>query len=210
MCKRHDLIDEGCLEETTGELVHRIDAVIPIFSNCIARSARGDRLGGLRLGMKRGNPVRHLADAFADVLAGTHQRGEATTLGHATHDDKMIGGLAVNAENVGDAEVHVRSKSSVQLDLTLTCLQSTLPCRTVDEIHDDGLLEFVDLLSDEEQHGDMRFTYLGCELLTQRWIPNGRACRRRLCNASTTSTAGAHKSATARPAGGGGEWSKRR
>jgi hypothetical protein len=68
----------------------------------------------------------------------------------------MVARLAVDADDVGDAEVDVGSQPAVELDFAVAGLLPQLPVGEVQEPQRHRLLEFVDPITDRDENGDVR------------------------------------------------------
>ncbi len=88
----------------------------------------------------------------------------------------MVTQLAVAADDVEYIEVHVGSEAPVQLELAPAGALPLLAGGEVQEVEGHGLLELVDAIPHEEQHGDVGLTHFcGCRRLVHRVERDTRA-----------------------------------
>ena len=106
--------------------------------------------------MERGDEVGEAPEPVVDHSAGSldHQRRQAAVVGHPAHHPEVVAHLTVGPDQVCHAEMDVRPKPAVQLDLTKARGLPGRPVPEVEEAEVDRLLQLLRAVA--HQHDDGR------------------------------------------------------
>ncbi len=145
----------GRIQHLADKGLHLGKVLLPMRQDGFRAACLADRLGPLTAGVKRSQQVSDAAQLGVHVGPAAHQARQAPVIGQAAHDDQVVAGFPAH-RHVGDAQVHVGSEPSVELDLPMTGLFPGHAGREVQEAHADRLLHLVDTIADEEQRRNVR------------------------------------------------------